>query len=139
MERASGIHLVTGVVSACFFCSNSYSCSDLSEVITKIDDFVVYGCDEISFGSASYVYKGVKGLKFSSSNNNGTLTLGFATMGYNVSRIVLSVAKYGSDSTSIKVNSLEAQTIESTEVNDYSFDVNEYLNSSPSFIPPMYQ
>ena len=98
--------------------------SDLSQTITTISDYLNRGSEYVSMSSASYVYKGLTGLKFSSSNNNGSLTLKLDQT-YNVTSVKLGAAKYSSDSPTIAVNNLSALSVKTNSVEEYSFDVNQ--------------
>ena len=74
----------------------------------------------------SNVYLGKKdfGLKFSSSNNNGSITLPLSELGQIYAHTIeVQAAQYGSDKSSLKVNGSAAQTIEGKDLATYTYTV----------------
>ena len=74
----------------------------------------------------SNVYLGKKdfGLKFSSSNNNGSITLPLSELGQIYAHTIeVQAAQYGSDKSSLKVNGSAAQTIEGNDLATYTYTV----------------
>lgn len=74
----------------------------------------------------SKVYLGKKdfGLKFSSSNNNGSITLPLSELGQIYAHTIeVQAAQYGSDKSSLKVNGIDSKTINSTDLAKYTFAV----------------
>lgn len=74
----------------------------------------------------SNVYLGKKdfGLKFSSSKNNGSITLPLSELGQIYAHTIeVQAAQYGSDNSSLKVNGSAAQTIEGNDLATYTYTV----------------
>lgn len=74
----------------------------------------------------SNVYLGKKdfGLKFSSSNNNGSITLPLSELGQIYAHTIeVQAAQYGSDKSSLEVNGSAAQTIEGNDLATYTYTV----------------
>lgn len=74
----------------------------------------------------SNVYLGKKdfGLKFSSSKNNGNITLPLSELGQIYAHTIeVQAAQYGSDNSSLKVNGSAAQTIEGNDLATYTYTV----------------
>lgn len=75
--------------------------------------------------SPTNVYEGNVGLKFSSSKNNGSVTINLSDAGkVNATSIVVSASKYGSDAAKLSVNGSAAQNI-NVDFNDYEFEVSD--------------
>lgn len=74
----------------------------------------------------SKVYLGKKdfGLKFSSSNNNGSITLPLSELGQVYAHTIeVQAAQYGRDNSSLKVNGSAAQTIKGNDLATYTYTV----------------
>ena len=86
-----------------------------------------------AFSSASGVakiYKGVSGLKFSSSKDNGSLTLNFAEATY-VETIAINTTAWGSDSGSLKVyvNGDDSNSVTLSKTDTKTLTVNDEVTS----------
>lgn len=74
--------------------------------------------------STIYLGKDGFGLKFSSSKNNGSITLPLSELGQIYAHTIeVQAAQYGSDNSSLKVNGSAAQTIEGTSLKTYTYTV----------------
>lgn len=74
--------------------------------------------------STIYLGKNGFGLKFSSSKNNGSITLPLSELGQIYAHTIeVQAAQYGSDNSSLKVNGSDAQTIEGTSLKTYTYTV----------------
>lgn len=74
----------------------------------------------------SNVFLGKKdfGLKFSSSKNNGSITLPLSELGQIYAHTIeVQAAQYGSDKSSLQVNGIDSKTINSTDLAKYTFAV----------------
>lgn len=74
----------------------------------------------------SKVFLGKKdfGLKFSSSNDNGSITLPLSELGQIYAHTIeVQAAQWGSDDSSLKVNGIDSKTINSTDLAKYTFAV----------------
>lgn len=95
---------------------------------TDLGNQVQSGKEYVTFSSGSYVYGGLKGLKFSSSKKNGTLTLKL-NQAYNVSSIVVSAAKWkSSEAAKIAINSATAVSLTDSFA-DYSFTIGDTIET----------
>ena len=71
-----------------------------------------------------YLGKNDFGLKFSSSKNNGSITLPLSELGQIYAHTIeVQAAQYGSDNSSLKVNGSAAQTIEGNDLATYTYTV----------------
>lgn len=74
--------------------------------------------------STIYLGKDGFGLKFSSSKNNGSITLPLSELGQIYAHTIeVQAAQYGSDNSSLKVNGSAAQTIEGNDLATYTYTV----------------
>lgn len=74
--------------------------------------------------STIYLGKVGFGLKFSSSKNNGSITLPLSELGQIYAHTIeVQAAQYGSDNSSLKVNGSAAQTIEGNDLATYTYTV----------------
>ena len=97
---------------------------------TKLTNFIESGADNIASITATnnvYNAKSGYGIKFSSSNAAGLITLKLANA-VNATTIVVNAVKYGSDASSIAVNDAAAQILDGTEFKDYTFDINKEIS-----------
>lgn len=101
--------------------SNAFG-NDLSAFLATVEK----GEDFIGSVTSNNVYQGVTGIKFSSSKNNGSLTINLAPLtqgSWKTSKIIVNAKKYGSDAASISVNNSDAVTLTESFA-DYEFPVN---------------
>lgn len=74
--------------------------------------------------STIYLGKNGFGLKFSSSKNNGSITLPLSELGQIYAHTIeVQAAQYGSDKSSLKVNGSAAQTIKGNDLATYTYTV----------------
>lgn len=96
--------------------------NDLNAFLATVSD----GAGYIDQVTSQYVYQGATGLKFSSSKNNGSLTIGLKeqTDGstWKTSKIVVSAKKWSNDAAKISVNQADAVDL-TDEFADYEFTV----------------
>lgn len=107
------------------------SSSDSSQALSSstYTAAVEEGADIATFSSATTVYKGITGLKFGSSKNNGSLNLSIAK-DYQLpyTQIIVKAKVYGSDASTVSVNGLTAQSVTSSDLTDYTFDLDGTAN-----------
>ncbi len=90
--------------------------------LNKYADLCEEGAEIATCSSRSNVYAGIHGLKFSSSKNNGTLALALAEdYQRNYISVVVKACRYGSDAAQLSVNGSESQSVDSSELTDYTF------------------
>lgn len=109
--------------------SNDSTLDATSSASATTDALIEEGANYISETETitlSNVYLGKKdfGLKFSSSKNNGSITLPLSELGQIYAHTIeVQAAQYGSDNSSLKVNGSAAQTIEGNNLATYTYTV----------------
>lgn len=101
------------------------STNDSGTVITSATypNLVEEGSEIATCGSASNVYPGKTGLKFSSTKNSGSLTLKLsADYQLPYSKVIVKAVKFSNDVASLKVGSGAAQNM-TGELEDYTFEL----------------
>lgn len=101
-----GVHAEDSSFKVSFLSNSVDGTSGLSpEAVKKqLDTSATTMVDEVSaFAPSDKVYSGKTGLKFGSSKVTGTMDVTFK-QAYNVTKIVIFAAKYGSDSSKISIN-----------------------------------
>lgn len=111
------------------FKSNDKTLDAPSSASATTDALIEEGANYISETETitlSKVFLGKKdfGLKFSSSNDNGSITLPLSELGQIYAHTIeVQAAQYGSDKSSLKVNGSAAQTIEGNDLATYTYTV----------------
>lgn len=111
------------------FKSNDKTLDAPSSASATTDALIEEGANYISETETitlSKVFLGKKdfGLKFSSSNDNGSITLPLSELGQIYAHTIeVQAAQYGSDKSSLKINGSDPQNITSTDLAKYTFAV----------------
>lgn len=112
--------------SSCIIVYSDHT-SDATNVfaINNYPDLCDEGAEIASCTSRSNVYQGTHGLKFSSSKNNGELLLSIADdYQKNYVSVVVKACRYNNDASQLSVNGSEAQSIDSSDLAEYTFTLN---------------
>ena len=104
--------------------------SDGTQAKSALNDIVDSSDITISSCSANKIYQAQdgRGIKFSTSNVNGSLTLTLSES-LNIDQVIVNAAKYSNDASTLSVNDSTSQDISDNDFNDYTFNINESTSS----------
>lgn len=94
--------------------------SDSSSAVSTLSSLITSGSEYVSSSSASRVYDGKGGIKFSSSSNNGSATITL-TETYDIMSIVVNAAQYNTDASALTVNN-SSKSISGTSYTNYTYE-----------------
>lgn len=111
--------------------SNQDATAPLTANSIMDDEFVITGLDILDSASdISSAYKGATGLKLGKNGGKGQITLNLKEAGKVKANKVVVTAKLWNEKTSaLSVNGSDAQIIDSSDLTDYVFELNDYLES----------
>lgn len=104
--------------------------SDGTQAKSALNDIVDSSDITISSCSANKIYQAQdgRGIKFSTSNVNGSLTLTLSES-LNIDQVIVNAAKYSNDASTLSVNDSTSQDISDNDFSDYTFNINESTSS----------
>ena len=110
------------------FKSNS---EDGSVALTSLIDEIQTGASLVNSSTATNIYKGKNGLKFSSGSKNGSGSLTFVE-DLDITEITANIASYGSDVSSLSINGVN-KNLSGTSLTDYTYEFDGSSISTISF------
>ncbi len=94
---------------------------DGSTALTSLINEIETGASLVNSSTATNIYKGKNGLKFSSGSKNGSGSLTFVEE-LDITEIVANASGYGSDSSSLSINGIN-KNLSGTSLSDYTYEL----------------